>query len=955
MQISRYEKRLVEAQRPMEVGFSHRIRRGRSRPARREGSPQIGARSIVKQRLWSFWQAVVIAAFATLVTACTAAEFEPISVEDGSTTSTTERSGSTDEGVSVSVDPTLEPIADALAPLGDGGPRPLAVTSFDGEISASFVTNELLVTGDQAALDAIISRWDGEVIMQLGPEEERVQSYLVRLDPSSVDVDGLAENLAELAPRSSGDLAVSNDEGLSLIAAAAEGFAHGAVVGINWVAEDDGYAERSTVEDPDPDGQGTFVSGDAYQYTYMTTGSPQNTGVAEAWTLLHLAGRLTDDNKVRIAIIDSGFTDHPDLNLIRSTSTNGDDPLGSENPLGAKAWHGTGVSLAAAGIPDNGLGGAGPGGPVAEVITVHTPKDSASLIDALLKVDDAFVVNMSFGRVLNEWAKWSDILYIATLLELHESGTMLFASAGNGKRFHDHDPRVGFDVDEGETPGSDPTMTHPCEVKFVICVGALDTDTDARIGYSNFGEPQKNSAAGLKINPDDRWISDIARESGNFPEETWGSPIDGTVDIYAPTNIAVGNGPCNPFPKPNPSCTDPLDPSTFVPFGRGFSGTSAAAPFTAGVALLVKAADPSLTADEVEDIIMATVNTGSGDPKVESVGWVNALDAVEMALDGAGLLPIVDIVTPAPGLTLDENDMVGFQAVVYAQGAYTVNWSYEQTNGATYTFEANAQWDQQLSATPFCAGTWTVTAEAHNANFNSTSADTVVVEVAKGNPRPDRCATVEILFPFDSQTWGVDDEIPLLGKVVDRAQEPDVPSWRVRDANGVDVFTTTGLEASVSGSVLAEGTYTVYFEYPNGVSDSVTFNLATGEASENYVVILQPEDRVTFDPQNDPLWDGRALDVSLVGLAYDADCDTCNAGGFFGPGLLDGSVMEWSYRERGSSEWRDGGVGIETTIRVNLGSGYHIYDVRLHVDGIHFIDEQPQDHDIEFTVIGTTS
>lgn len=106
-----------------------------------------------------------------------------------------------------------------------------------------------------------------------------------------------------------------------------------------------------------------------------------NTGVAEAWTLLQLAGRLTPDNTVRIAIIDSGFAvndDFPALHTAEATNS-ADDPLGTKNPNdnctnSACDWHGTVVVGAGAGVPDNRYGGAGPAGPIAEIITIHTEK-----------------------------------------------------------------------------------------------------------------------------------------------------------------------------------------------------------------------------------------------------------------------------------------------------------------------------------------------------------------------------------------------------------------------------------------------------------------------------------------------------------------------------------------------------------------------------------------------------
>lgn len=116
---------------------------------------------------------------------------------------------------------------------------------------------------------------------------------------------------------------------------------------------------------------------------------------------------------------------------------------------------------------------------------------------------------------------------------------------------------------------------HPCIIDQVICVGALGNNVSTPINYSNFG-------AGL---------------------------------VWASTNI---------FASPDPE------------FGAGFipnhSGTSAAAPFVAGIVAMMKAIDPSLNASRTVQILRDTAFTDSSNPWVTHM--VNALKAVQSVSNG---------------------------------------------------------------------------------------------------------------------------------------------------------------------------------------------------------------------------------------------------------------------------------------------------------------------------------
>ncbi|MHB8765187.1 MAG: S8/S53 family peptidase [Deferrisomatales bacterium] len=116
-------------------------------------------------------------------------------------------------------------------------------------------------------------------------------------------------------------------------------------------------------------------------------------------------------------------------------------------------------------------------------------------------------------------------------------------------------------------------LVYPCELDHVICVGALRHDGTAA-SYSN-----------------------------------WGS----SVDIWAPTNIIAG--------------PDGTIPDALTTFG----GTSASAPFVAGVAAMMKHVNGALLGDQVRAILRDTGHQGSTDIRVDR--YLDAHAALLRAMD----------------------------------------------------------------------------------------------------------------------------------------------------------------------------------------------------------------------------------------------------------------------------------------------------------------------------------
>lgn len=129
------------------------------------------------------------------------------------------------------------------------------------------------------------------------------------------------------------------------------------------------------------------------------------------------------------------------------------------------------------------------------------------------------------------------------------------------------------------------------------------------------------------------------------------------VDLFAPFTLWLG--------------PDPAAPGNAV---REKSGTSFSAPFAAGVAALVWAADPSLHAGEVERILLETAKP-SPHPEVGRV--IHALGAVKAVL--GNIPPSVEVLQPKPGAQIHLHTSVFFNAAVGdfedGVGCCAVTWS----------------------------------------------------------------------------------------------------------------------------------------------------------------------------------------------------------------------------------------------------------------------------------------
>jgi serine protease len=536
----------------------------------------------------------------------------------------------------VTVDTALKPaIADIPDPNG-GAPRPLASLSSRSGGQMDFVLNEMLiVTDDKPKLDALLARWGGTVVQETnfdaiakifktgtatGPHY-----YLVRVNPASADPAGLPDDLQKLTKNASGDFKVSSTDTLKFLAAlTSEASDQSMSVSANLMISPASITTGSTVEGTASAG---FVS-NAFTWDYMGSGAgfPMNTGVAQAWQSLENAGKFV--NKIGVLVADGGFSpstaglDLPPVTAFGATEAPNPFPCaGAGGARGACRWHGSNVMQALAAVPDNSLGAAGPAGPIANLSFVQSPVASvgpgfdiggvirsigntleylAGSVDALSRRPRVLNFSGSF-KVDGGWG------FLVTPLDGMFSffkdslGILTFAAAGNdGAIDVDADACYGIgspSVCAGVVAESDVFV--PCEMSAVICVGGLTQNAITKDTGSTFGSKQ-------------RFAAETTDDAG---------ANDSSVDIYGPFSVFVG-------PDPDNAAV------------RRASGTSFSSPFIAGVAALIWAADPSLSADQVQRILLETSHHTNDLAGTRGGLRVNALGAITRVLGNPPALTV---------------------------------------------------------------------------------------------------------------------------------------------------------------------------------------------------------------------------------------------------------------------------------------------------------------------------
>jgi Subtilase family len=477
----------------------------------------------------------------------------------------------------------------------DGAILPLAASQDSKGVQSTFIANQVIFASqDKAALEDFLKRTGGTVIednalpmppaefgVEVNPEDLKATSYLVQVDPATLSLDDFAANANKAGL--GGDFKFSSEAGAKLMALSVAEHAADRPVSLNYLSYMDEVLNQTQ---ECTTGAGCTVN--AFNTTRFQVGGSRS-NVLGAWQFI--AGRSMQ-RRVRVAIIDTGFwldqngqpyavpgigTDFPN-NPMQYDAIDNDFNVGDTNINACTGGncHGNGAASVAVALVNNSAGAAGTGGLVSDPILISASR-GATLdqwrvgigirMAIALRAD---IISMSFGGPCNTACDLIKSFPLGggdpqgdAIEQARNAGIILIAAAGND----------GQNVDDEDV--------EPCTLDGVICVGALQND-----GNRTY---------------DDRPGGDGI---GGLP---WASNSGGGVDIWAPTYI-------------------PVMPRGATNFVHLFNGTSASAPFIAGIAAMMKAVNPALNSDQVRDILRDTAWRDSPDTKVSH--YVNALAAV---------------------------------------------------------------------------------------------------------------------------------------------------------------------------------------------------------------------------------------------------------------------------------------------------------------------------------------
>lgn len=684
---------------------------------------------------------------------------------------------------SFEVDASLEPLADVE---GAGG-RELELAALEDEhgTRTDFVADEVIVVGDRSILDAFLDRWDGEHLETVDPADhdvDGVPQHRVRVDPARGDVAALPEHIRTIEPFVTAEHRASSEAALGLLAIAAEETAAGRRVTVNLVARPDQYIGGSLTEAPSASGISAYDP-NPFNWQHFDRAGEPHTGVVDAWRVLEQLGVADppDSDRVPVAVLDGGFARR--LTSSSGTSLDSEWPGGTtsdtwntQNPLSCTGdtpcpWHGTDVSQTAFGLPDNGRGGAGTGGPVARGMMrqVGGGNTVLQITNQLYSVaaSGARVANVSIGGDLAATVSWLDNSLVPALVAATSRGTLVVTSAGNDGK--------DLDAQDCAIVCWEEQQTWPCELNGALCVGGTQRTSLDHNSSSNYGDE---------------------------------------VTLWAPYTNWVG-------PNPNNTANQ----------ARAFGGTSGSAPFVSGVAALVVAADPSLSAPQVADVLHRTAESGRG--RVD-----DSVRAYEAVTDVIGQEPAdVAITQPSDGDFISHGTTFDAEASVTTRGGGdpSLSWTFAGTDvgtGRTAT----------IDTTDFDPGAQ----ELELAVDDGPYAYTLSVQVTINTP-----PEMTLQSPSEGETFHQSSDIFLEadsddpdesgGELADSQVE-----WHRGDPDGSPL--ATGHTAKITGSDLGVGDHrlVVLGEDSDGAPGTDAVEITVEEDPEDNVPpsanIIQPED-----------------------------------------------------------------------------------------------------------------
>jgi hypothetical protein len=295
-----------------------------------------------------------------------------------------------------------------------------------------------------------------------------------------------------------------------------------------------------------------------------------------------------------------------------------------------------------------------------------------------------------------------------------------------------------------------------------------------------------------------------------------------------------------------PYCTFGLQEPDSIqdPNAKTLCGTSYASPFVAGVAALVKSADPNLSNDEVWQILKETAHIGGIGLFNGTQRRINAFGAVNRALGEPYTAPTITINEPDEGDTFGLQDTIEFtgHAIDFKGDRLPISWRSSIDGAINSQPEISTVFDFDGLA----SGTHSITASATDIT-GITSSARVTIEVAKRSPK------LFIQAPTASSVLFEGVEFKLIGRSEDPDNEqlplPDSQvRWHVRRlTTNNTVLEKTGHRAKAS---LDAGLYQARFSAGGGDSETQTSVNFTVEdrppGKEPNAIIIEPNNGDTF-------------------------------------------------------------------------------------------------------------
>ena len=797
-------------------------------------------------------------------------EFTPASVVGG-------------DPFSYDIDPNVVLTQPDVPGLDGGAPQATgAMVGPDGSRD-EFVLNEVVFHPNSVnELNALLTQYGGTVLRDGAPElipgaphRGAAQSsgwYLIRVDLQRSPLDDLVSNGGAAGLR--GQFTFSSEDAARLAALV---FREGPrwAVGPSLLVSDDSR-EHPLV--PLPSVATDYL--DSTTWGWMIEDSDTSTpgdqglsiGVIQAWNYLRYQGLPPVGGGTwtppTVAVIDRGFdldqTTGAPLNGNQDYFYLGDAPLqadivdrdglaGGESDGDGGKWHGQHAFGVCCAIPGNAFGGAGSGGPVARPMLYRMDSRVYNRGYGIWSavINGADVITVSWGAYCSHLCRVGESIifdqglddFLIMGVKLAASyGAVVVASAGNDGR--------NLDI-EDTIPGVSITDQRvPCELDRVICVGAISR---TRACPSDPSDPSAPPRFGVAQGYSNRGSN---------------------VDIWSPSELYSTVAPDSAGIDTNDYGTNEV---------KTFGGTSAAAPFVAGVVALMKTLDSSLHWDEVENNLQRTVNADCD--YFVSPGYLDAFRAVARAKPNQP--PTIEITKPSQPSgsyarvyhfdTRWQDPEPGALLPLF-QGSRIVTYESDRDGflcDATAAFVDDVDLGCDIFD-PLSLGTHVITASGIDP-FRGRATDSVTITVTNQPP-------ITLITRPANGTTIRDNQVVRFSASVD---DPDasVPNQNVSWSSSIDGFLQTGRQPVVTA--LSEGVHVITVsaidELGLEMHDSIVLTVIPA-AGFPTAEILAPPSGFIVSPGTSVTLHARAEDAEDGTVADDQVEWTSDDDGFLGSG-----------------------------------------------------------------------